>query len=132
MKTNSELMIGNDKHKAPKIAVFSTDFHAWLNFRLVVVLCVKWQVEEFLVWGNKNSKLSSVLLLRQLCKSQLFRQIYSTVDCKYLLFLQKISFRLKPKQYKIVDIADCLKNNWKLIKQNKLSVQLFDKKPSED
>ena len=33
----------------------------------------------------------------------------STVDCKYLLFLQDFFFRLKPKQYKNANIADCLK-----------------------
>ena len=35
---------------------------------------------------------------------------YSTVDCKYLLFLQDFLFRLKPKQYKNANIADCLKS----------------------
>ena len=72
--------------------------------------------------------ISQVLQLRQLCKRQLFCQIYSTVDCKYLLFLQYFFFR---KQYKNANIADCLKNIWKLIKQNKLTVELFDEKPSE-
>ena len=57
----------------------------------------------------------------------------STVDCNYLLFLQDFFFRLKPKQYKNVNNADCLKKNiWKLIKQNKLIVILFDEKPSEN
>ena len=45
---------------------------------------------------------------------------YSIVDCKYLLFLQGLFFRLKPKQYKNANIADCLKKtSGKLIKQNK-------------
>ena len=35
----------------------------------------------------------------------------STVYCKYLLFLQDFFFRLKPKQYKNANIADCLKNH---------------------
>ena len=34
----------------------------------------------------------------------------STVDCKYLLCLKDFYFRLKPKQYKNANIADCLKN----------------------
>ena len=33
----------------------------------------------------------------------------STVDCKYLLFLQDFSLRLKPRQYKNANIANCLK-----------------------
>ena len=33
----------------------------------------------------------------------------STVDCKYLLFLQDFFFRLKPKQYKKCQPADSLK-----------------------
>ena len=40
----------------------------------------------------------------------------STVDCKYLFFLQGFFFRLKPKQYKDANIADCFKKIWKLIK----------------
>ena len=31
---------------------------------------------------------------------------YSTVDCKYLLFLQDFFFRVKPKHYKKANIAD--------------------------
>ena len=34
----------------------------------------------------------------------------STVDCKYLLFLQDFFFRLKPKQYKNCQCCNCLKN----------------------
>ena len=34
---------------------------------------------------------------------------YSTVDCKYLLFLQDVFFRLKAKQYKNANVVDCLK-----------------------
>ena len=43
----------------------------------------------------------------------------STDNGKYLLFLQDFFFRLKPKQYKNVNIADCLKkkNIWKLWKK---------------
>ena len=46
---------------------------------------------------------------------------YSTVECKYLLFY-KIVFSLNSNQNSIknANIADCLKNIWKLIKQNKL------------
>ena len=36
---------------------------------------------------------------------------YSTVNCKYLIFLQDFFFRLKPKQYKNANIADCLKSH---------------------
>jgi hypothetical protein len=32
---------------------------------------------------------------------------------------------------KNVNIADSLKSIWKLLKQNKLTVELFDEKPSE-
>ena len=50
----------------------------------------------------------------------------------YLLILQDFFFRLKPNQYKNANIADCLKNIWKLMKQNKLSVESFDEKPAEN
>ena len=40
-------------------------------------------------------------------------------------------FRLKPKQYKNGNMI-AKKNIWKLIKQNKLTVELFDEKPSEN
>ena len=76
---------------------------------------------------------------------------YSTIDFKYLLFLQDFFFRLKqnsiknaniadPQKRQMVNlfrfhnvinieiVADCLKNIWKLIKQNKLTVELFDEK----
>ena len=53
---------------------------------------------------------------------------FSTVDCKYLLFLQDFFFILKPKQFKKCQghVANCLKNS------NKLTVELFVKKPSEN
>ena len=35
----------------------------------------------------------------------------STIDCKYLLYLQDFFFRLEQKQYKIANIADCLKKS---------------------
>ena len=54
-----------------------------------------------------------------------------TVDCKYVLFLQDFFFKLKPRQYKNANIAGLKKNIWKLIKQNKLTVESFDEKPSE-
>ena len=40
--------------------------------------------------------------------------------------LQDFFFRLKPKQYKNANIADCLKIIWKLIKQNKLFDGIID------
>ena len=42
---------------------------------------------------------SRVILLRQIWIVKYLVK-YSTVDCKYLLFLQDFFFRLKPKQYK--------------------------------
>ena len=47
----------------------------------------------------------------------------STVDCKYLLFLQDFFFRLKQNSTKIAKIADCLKKIWKLIR-NKVNMYL--------
>ena len=47
---------------------------------------------------------------------------YSTVDCKYLLFLQDFFFRLKPKQYKKCQYSWLFKKTiWKLIK-NKVNI----------
>ena len=49
----------------------------------------------------------------------------------YFYFFE-IIFLLRSKQYKNANIADCLKKKiLKLIKQNKLTVELFDEKPSE-
>ena len=46
----------------------------------------------------------------------------STVDCKYLLFLQDFFFRLKPKQYKKCQYSWLFKKTiWKLIK-NKVNI----------
>ena len=52
---------------------------------------------------------------------------YSTVDCKYLLFLQDcFFFKFKPKQYKKCQYCRLFKKIWKLIKQNKLFDGIFD------
>ena len=59
-------------------------------------------------------------LLRQLCKRQLFRQ-NSTVDCKYLVYLQDFFLDQNQKSTKNANVDDCLKNIWKLIK-NKVNV----------
>ena len=52
---------------------------------------------------------SRVFLLRQIWIIK-YSIKYSAVDRKYLLFLQDFFFRLKPKQHKNSNIADCLKN----------------------
>ena len=39
---------------------------------------------------------------------------------------------IKSSVWPAVNTAECLKNMWKLIKQNKLTVELFDDKPSEN
>ena len=58
---------------------------------------------------------------------------YSTVECKYLLFLQDFFYRLKPKQYKNANIADSLnKNIWKIIKTKQINCQIIDEKLSEN
>ena len=41
----------------------------------------------------------------------------STIDRKYLFFLQDIFFRLKPKQYKNANLADCLQKHLKTQKR---------------
>ena len=56
---------------------------------------------------------------------QIFRK-YSTVDCKYSLFLHDIFFLLKPKQNKKCQYCRLFKKIWKLIKQNKLFDGIFD------
>ena len=64
---------------------------------------------------NLSSRNSMDLLKRSNSRVFLLHQIwivkysvkYSTVDCKYLLFLQDFFFKLKPKQYKNANIADC-------------------------
>ena len=48
---------------------------------------------------HSKSSISRVFLLRQIWIVKYYVK-YSTVDCKYLLFLQDFFFRLKPKQYK--------------------------------
>ena len=59
----------------------------------------------WLIWAEIDCTLhvalpkSWVFLLRQLIFWQFFVN-YSTVDCKYLFFLQDFFYRLKPKQYK--------------------------------
>ena len=50
---------------------------------------------------------------------------YSTVDCKYLLFLQDFFFRLKPKQYKNANIADCLKKHVETDKTKQINYQII-------
>ena len=75
---------------------------------------------------------SRVFLLCQLIFWQFFVN-YSTVDCKYLFFLQDFFYRLKPKQYKKCQYSWLFKKNiWKLVKQNKLNVKFFDKKLSKN
>ena len=48
--------------------------------------------------------------------------MFSLVSRKFLA-MRKIA---------LYSVAYCLKNIWKLIKQNKLNVELFDKKPLEN
>ena len=85
---------------------------------------------DFILLLSLKPHISRVLLLHQLCKRQLFCQIFNCWFLNIYFFYKIFFFRLKPKQYKNASIADCLKNIWKLIKQNKLTVELFDEKPS--
>ena len=70
--------------------------------------------DNIIYWLSRYSFLlgfiSRVFLLRQIWIVK-YSIKYSTVDCKYLLFLQDFFFRLKPKQYKNANIADCLKKH---------------------
>ena len=62
-----------------------------------------------------------VLLLRQLCKHRLFQQIFNCWLWIFTFSTRLFFFRLKSRQHNNANIADCLKNIWKLIKQNKLT-----------
>ena len=57
--------------------------------------------KKFLWYKRRSevSKISRVFLLHQIWIVK-YSVKYSTVDCKYLLFLQYFFFRSKPKQYK--------------------------------
>ena len=57
---------------------------------------------------SDKRQISRVFLLHQIWIIK-YSVKYLTVDCKYLLFLQDFFFRLKLKQYKNANIADCLK-----------------------
>jgi len=87
----------------------------WIFLYLLQGLIKKWTpIPKFcnILW-----LISWGFLQRQLCKHQLFCK-YSTVDCKYLVFLQDFFSRLKPKQYKKCPYSWLFKNPiWKLIKK---------------
>ena len=71
--------------------------------------------------SNISGVFSRVFLLRQIWIVK-YSVKYSTVDCKYLLFLQDFFFRLKPKQYKKCQYSWLFKKTiWKLIK-NKVNI----------
>ena len=75
---------------------------------------------------NEDINGRNLKCLDQIAKVFLLWQIwiikYSTVDCKYLLFLQDFFFRLKPKQYKKCQYSWLFKKTiWKLIK-NKVNI----------
>ena len=57
-----------------------------------------------------TKKTLAVFLLRQIWIVK-YSVKYSTVDCKYLLFLQDFFFKLKPRQYKNANIPDCFKKS---------------------
>ena len=70
------------------------------------------------IMGEKGVK-SRVFLLCQLIFWPFFVN-YSTVDCKYLFFLQDFFHRLKPKQCKKCQYCRVFKKyTWKLIKLTK-------------
>ena len=86
---------------------------------------VLWSSQKNLNFTNKFILRNTwVLLLRQLCKLQIFNCWLQIFTCSTKFF-----FRWKPKPYKKCQYS---KPIWKLSKQNKLTVKLFDEKLSEN
>ena len=74
------------------------------------ILCQNQDRNNSEVRGNQFLYISRVFLLRQIWIVK-YCVKYSTVDCKYLHFLQDFFFRLKPKQYKKCQYCRLLKKH---------------------